>query len=323
MNRQNKNKNYFKIDEVYKNKKFFVMPQELFNDERYEKLSTGAKVLYMLLLDRTRLSAHNHFFDKFKRVYIFFTREEAAQKLNVTVRTVYNNFKELVAADLIEEVNQGKNLAKKIYVKFPEKSEVDENKTQQKKKKKKTMLQKRQQQLKNLNTSIKIKKEVLQKYEQKICKSKAENRLKSDLYRLSPETINSVKEQIEYDYFKENMDVFSMSLDFLDSTVYAIAEMKTSLNTKVGDVYYDNKDVLNILDNLDSCTFMDFCAYFQRNTQKEEYTLSPTQNKIIRRNKLAKIHNLKAYLKSCLINYLENLSFLDFSLIDMKTCRIT
>ena len=48
---------------------FYRIPQVLFKDEKFAKLSTDAKVLYGLFLNRVSLSKKNHWIDEEGRVY--------------------------------------------------------------------------------------------------------------------------------------------------------------------------------------------------------------------------------------------------------------
>ena len=52
---------------------FYRIPKLLFTEEMFEGLSTEAKVLYGLLLDRISLSRENGWIDKEGRVYVFYT----------------------------------------------------------------------------------------------------------------------------------------------------------------------------------------------------------------------------------------------------------
>lgn len=61
---------------------FYRIPKLLITDEYFRDLSTDAKVLYGLMLDRMSLSAKNGWFDKEKRVFIFFSVEDTMQYLN-------------------------------------------------------------------------------------------------------------------------------------------------------------------------------------------------------------------------------------------------
>lgn len=56
---------------------FYRIPKLLFSDERFEALSTDAKLLYGMLIDRMELSMKNGWTDKDGRVFIYFTLEDA------------------------------------------------------------------------------------------------------------------------------------------------------------------------------------------------------------------------------------------------------
>ena len=63
---------YFKTSDA-KNFAFYKVPKALF-EEKYKSVSTDAKMLYGLLLDRMYLSVKNGWIDKQGRVYQYFTR---------------------------------------------------------------------------------------------------------------------------------------------------------------------------------------------------------------------------------------------------------
>ena len=54
---------------------FFRIPKVLFSDKRFKNMSTDAKLLYGLMLDRMGLSVKNHWVDEDNRVYIVYTME--------------------------------------------------------------------------------------------------------------------------------------------------------------------------------------------------------------------------------------------------------
>ena len=62
---------YFKTADT-KNFVFYKVPKALF-EEKYKSVSTDAKMLYGLLLDRMYLSVKNGWIDKQGRVYQYFT----------------------------------------------------------------------------------------------------------------------------------------------------------------------------------------------------------------------------------------------------------
>ena len=55
---------------------FYRIPKLLFQDSRFQPLSTDAKTLYGILLDRMSLSARNGWLDKAGRVFIIYTVQE-------------------------------------------------------------------------------------------------------------------------------------------------------------------------------------------------------------------------------------------------------
>ena len=52
---------------------FFRIPKALFQEPRFQSLSTDAKTLYGILLDRMSLSVKNEWFDQKGRLFIILT----------------------------------------------------------------------------------------------------------------------------------------------------------------------------------------------------------------------------------------------------------
>lgn len=61
---------------------FYRIPKVLFTDEYFRNLSSDAKVLYGLMLDRMALSIRHQWFDEEGKVYIIFTVEQVIQYMN-------------------------------------------------------------------------------------------------------------------------------------------------------------------------------------------------------------------------------------------------
>ena len=55
---------------------YFRIPKALFQDHRFRQLSTDARTLYGILLDRMSLSVKNGWLDEQGRVYMNFNQEE-------------------------------------------------------------------------------------------------------------------------------------------------------------------------------------------------------------------------------------------------------
>ncbi|MBM6920491.1 replication initiator protein A [Phocea massiliensis] len=107
---------YLKLSEA-ESYVFYKVPKALFTEEKYKPVSTDAKMLYGLLLDRMHLSAKNGWTDKRGRVYQFFTVKEAQDKLRFGHEKICRLFSELEQADLILRKRQGQGKPSIIYLK--------------------------------------------------------------------------------------------------------------------------------------------------------------------------------------------------------------
>ena len=97
---------------------FYRIPKLLFQDSRFQLLSTDAKTLYGILLDRMSLSVKNHWLDEQSRVYIIFTTEEIMEALSCANQKACRLMLELEKdAGLIERKRQGLGKPSLIYVK--------------------------------------------------------------------------------------------------------------------------------------------------------------------------------------------------------------
>lgn len=89
---------------------FYRIPKLLFTDSRFANLSTDAKLLYGILLDRMSLSMKNGWHDEQGRVYIIFTLEDVTETLGYRTEKAIKLFHELdtkKGVGLIERVRQG------------------------------------------------------------------------------------------------------------------------------------------------------------------------------------------------------------------------
>lgn len=97
---------------------FYRVPKVLFTNDRFWNVSTDAKLLYGIMLDRMNLSAKNGWLDEDGRVYIIFTHEEAKAALNCADQKAAKLFNELEnKCGLIERKRQGLGKPNLIYVK--------------------------------------------------------------------------------------------------------------------------------------------------------------------------------------------------------------
>ena len=97
---------------------FYRIPKALFIELNFRELSTDAKVLYGILLDRMSLSLKNQWLDAQNKVYIIFTVEEIMDALNCANQKATRLMVELEKqAGLIERKRQGLGRPNLIYVK--------------------------------------------------------------------------------------------------------------------------------------------------------------------------------------------------------------
>ena len=96
---------------------YFRIPKALFQDSRFRQLSTDARTLYGILLDRMSLSVKNGWLDEQGRVYIIYTVREVQESLCCAEHKAVKLFRELEDIDLIERKRRGLGRPSLIYVK--------------------------------------------------------------------------------------------------------------------------------------------------------------------------------------------------------------
>ena len=96
---------------------FFRIPKTLFQEQQFQDLSTDAKTLYGILLDRMSLSVKNEWFDKKGRVFIIFTIEDVKRTLRCADNKATRLLRELEKFGLIERKRRGQGKPCLVYVK--------------------------------------------------------------------------------------------------------------------------------------------------------------------------------------------------------------
>lgn len=99
---------------------FYRIPKALFQNDYFKNLSSDAKILYGLMLDRMSLSIKNQWFDEQNRAYIYFSIEDIMDLLNCGKNKAIKSLQELDQENgigLIEKKRQGFGKTNIIYVK--------------------------------------------------------------------------------------------------------------------------------------------------------------------------------------------------------------
>ena len=96
---------------------FYRIPKALFQEPRFQSLSTDAKTLYGILLDRMSLSVKNGWLDEQNRVFIIFTIEDVKRALRCADNKATRLLRELEKFGLIERKRRGQGKPCLVYVK--------------------------------------------------------------------------------------------------------------------------------------------------------------------------------------------------------------
>lgn len=96
---------------------FYRTPKVFYTDERFRGLSTDAKTVYGILLDRVSLSAKNGWADEEGRVYVYMTVSSIEEAMGCAHQKACGLLSELEEFGLIERKKQGLGKPDRIYVK--------------------------------------------------------------------------------------------------------------------------------------------------------------------------------------------------------------
>jgi len=107
---------YFRMNEA-EQFTFFRIPKILFTDRKYTSLSTDARVLYGVLLDRMGMSLDNGWVDENGRAYIYYRVEQLSEILGFGRDKIRRLFLELEKVDLLERKKQGLQKPDMLYLK--------------------------------------------------------------------------------------------------------------------------------------------------------------------------------------------------------------
>lgn len=99
---------------------FYRVPKLLIKDKRFKKLTSDAKLLYGLMIDRMSMSIKNGWLDEEGRAYIYYTVENIMEDMGCARATCVKIMAELdnkKGIGLIEKKRQGQGRPDIIYVK--------------------------------------------------------------------------------------------------------------------------------------------------------------------------------------------------------------
>ena len=112
---------FYQPDDVY-GTLFFQFPKVLIYGDKYNKLSSDAKIAYMLLKDKLEFSIKNEWIDEDNYIYFKYSNIALMQIFNYSEKTVKKKKKELESVDLLYQKRMGynpktkKNEANRLYL---------------------------------------------------------------------------------------------------------------------------------------------------------------------------------------------------------------
>ena len=95
---------------------YLPMPRFLLNCP----ISSTAKLLYIRMLGKSQLSQKNEWFDDQGRVYFIYPIHQIAVDMDKSESTIKTVVKELVEANLLEKIPEGRGHPNKLYILFPD-----------------------------------------------------------------------------------------------------------------------------------------------------------------------------------------------------------
>ncbi|MFC9354905.1 replication initiator protein A [Arthrobacter sp. NPDC057013] len=103
----------------------YQVPKILVIGDKYKKMKPNAKLLYMVLVDRIKLSMKNGWKDENGRYYVRMSKEKGAELLGFSDKTFINMKKELESYGLLEQKQQGLTKTNLLFVGMLDYTEED------------------------------------------------------------------------------------------------------------------------------------------------------------------------------------------------------
>lgn len=213
---------------------FFRIPMALIKNKEFKDISTDAKLLYGLLLDRMSLSIRNDWRDEHGHIYIFYTIQATCQDLGCCQEKACKLMSELEHVGLIERRRLGQGKPSRIYVKQLS-SEVGKSEFKNTENTNSTISENRTLEVENSESNqIEI---------------NHTNYIHTNLS--SSDTVeDEIKEQLDYPLILEHQPGKRAMLDTIINVI-AEAERKASQTLRVGRIDMPKEQVISRLRQLD------------------------------------------------------------------------
>lgn len=105
-----------KITDEIINYQFIPVPNKLFHTKEYFKISSNAKLVYILFVERLGLSKQNKLCNQKEEIYIVYSQKKLCKILNKTDKTIKKAIDELIENKLIYKEKTGIGKVDKYYI---------------------------------------------------------------------------------------------------------------------------------------------------------------------------------------------------------------
>lgn len=109
---------------------YIPLPIFLFQDETLSDITNDAKILYAMLLDRASISKQNGYVEPDGTIRLYFTVEQAQERLHRSRQSVTRIFRELEYSGLIIRKKQGLGRPALITLNYPADAKIITKETQ-------------------------------------------------------------------------------------------------------------------------------------------------------------------------------------------------
>lgn len=221
---------------------FHQFPSVLLQSEKYNTLNSDALVLYAILSRRLRLSMDNGWADENNRIYMYFSREEMAEELRVSLSTIHRTVKKLLEADLLDEVRQGLGKPNRLYLLKPTIDMIEEAFSEDED----IFQQSAQSSQSDMSRSVKLTcQEVSNWHSKEIYKNK--KYIDKSSSEDEDAIVEQLKEQIGYSILENGQD--KEIVDFIVNTIVNVQKCQFD-RFRIGKIYRDTKDVKQLLSQI-------------------------------------------------------------------------
>lgn len=120
---------YITVSEMGNFQEYMIMPKAFIDISYYREMDVDSKFIYILLLNKARLSYKNKWFDDEGRIYFIYKNDDLRLMANIPSKQRLSKAKkELVEKHLLEQKRFGQGRPNQLYLMHPfTQKEIEEN----------------------------------------------------------------------------------------------------------------------------------------------------------------------------------------------------